>query len=34
MAFDNLVVAEEALSLSPTDRIELAKLLIQSLEGE
>ena len=27
-------MAEEALSLSPTDRFELAKLLIQSLEGD
>jgi putative addiction module component (TIGR02574 family) len=34
MALDNLAVAEEALSLSPSDRIELAKLLIQSLQGD
>lgn len=34
MALDNLAVAEEALSLSPAQRIELAKLLIQSLEGD
>jgi len=34
MALDNLAVAEEALSLSPADRVELAKLLIQSLEGD
>jgi putative addiction module component (TIGR02574 family) len=34
MALNNLAVAEEALSLSPTDRVELAKLLIQSLEGD
>jgi len=34
MAFTNLAVAEEALSLSPTDRVKLAKLLIQSVEGD
>jgi putative addiction module component (TIGR02574 family) len=34
VALNNLAVAEEALSLSPTDRFELAKLLIQSLEGD
>jgi len=34
MALNNLAVAEEALSLSPGERIELAKLLIQSLEGD
>lgn len=34
MALNNLAVAEEALSLSPTERVELAKLLIQSLEGD
>jgi len=34
MASDNLAVAEEALSLSPADRVKLAKLLIQSLEGD
>lgn len=34
MPLTNLTVAEEALSLSPADRAELAKLLIQSLEGD
>jgi putative addiction module component (TIGR02574 family) len=34
MALNNLAVAEEALSLSPADRVDLAKLLIQSLEGD
>ena len=34
MALDNLAVAEEALSLSPAQRVELAKLLIESLEGD
>jgi putative addiction module component (TIGR02574 family) len=34
VALNNLAVAEEALSLSPVERIELAKLLIQSLEGD
>ena len=34
MPLTNLAVAEEALSLSPADRAELAKLLIQSLEGD
>lgn len=34
MALTNLVVAEEALSLAPTERAELAKLLIQSLEDD
>jgi len=34
MALNNLAVAEEALSLSPIERVELAKLLIQSLEGD
>ena len=34
MALTNVAVAEEALSLSPTERVELAKLLIQSLEGD
>ena len=34
MPLTNLAVAEEALSLSPTERAELAKLLIQSLEGD
>jgi putative addiction module component (TIGR02574 family) len=30
----NLAMAEEALSLSAKERAELAKLLIQSLEGD
>ena len=30
----NLTVAEEALSLSPAERVELAKLLIHSVEGD
>ena len=34
MALTNLAVAEEALSLSPADRADLAKLLIQSLEPD
>jgi putative addiction module component (TIGR02574 family) len=34
MALTNLAVAEEALSLLPAERVELAKLLIQSLEGD
>ena len=34
MPLNNLAVAEEALSLSPTERAELAKLLLQSLEGD
>jgi hypothetical protein len=34
MALTNLAVAEEALSLSPAERVELAKLLIQSVEGD
>jgi putative addiction module component (TIGR02574 family) len=34
MPLTNISVAEEALSLSPGDRAELAKLLIQSLEGD
>jgi putative addiction module component (TIGR02574 family) len=33
MPLTNLSVAEEALALSPADRADLAKLLIQSLEG-
>jgi putative addiction module component (TIGR02574 family) len=33
MPLTNLTVAEEALSLSPEDRVALAELLIQSLEG-
>jgi putative addiction module component (TIGR02574 family) len=34
MPLTNLAVAEEALSLSPADRADLAKLLIQSLESD
>ena len=34
MALTHLAVTEEALSLSPMERVELAKLLIQSLEGD
>jgi putative addiction module component (TIGR02574 family) len=34
MSPTNLAMAEEALSLPPTERVELAKLLIESLEGE
>ena len=34
MALINLAVAEEALCLAPTERAELAKLLIQSLEDD
>jgi putative addiction module component (TIGR02574 family) len=34
MALTNLTVAEEALSLSPEDRADLARLLIQSLEDD
>ena len=34
MALMNLAVAEDALSLSPLERAELAKLLIQSLEDD
>jgi putative addiction module component (TIGR02574 family) len=34
MPLTNLTVAEEALSLSPADRATLAKLLIESLEGD
>jgi putative addiction module component (TIGR02574 family) len=34
MALTNIAVAEEALCLSPPERAELAKLLIQSLEGD
>lgn len=33
MPLTNLSVAEEALALSPADPADLAKLLIQSLEG-
>jgi putative addiction module component (TIGR02574 family) len=34
MALTHLTVAEEALSLSPVERADLARLLIQSLEGD
>ena len=34
MALTNLSVAEEALSLSPAERADLAKLMIQSLEND
>jgi len=34
MTLTNLAVAEEALSLSPTERAGLAKLLLQSLEDD
>jgi putative addiction module component (TIGR02574 family) len=34
VALTNLAVAEEALSLSPSERVGLAKLLIQSLEDD
>jgi putative addiction module component (TIGR02574 family) len=34
MPLTNLAMAEEVLSLSPTERADLAKLLIQSLEGD
>jgi putative addiction module component (TIGR02574 family) len=34
MPLTNLAVAEEALSLPPADRADLAKLLIQSLEND
>jgi putative addiction module component (TIGR02574 family) len=34
MPLTNIAVAEEALSLSPSERVELAKLLIQSVEGD
>ena len=34
MALTNLAVAEEALSLLPAERAELAKLLILSLEDD
>ena len=34
MALNNLAVAEEALSLSPAERADLARLLIQSLETD
>jgi len=34
MPMNHVSVAEEALSLSPTDRADLARLLIESLEGD
>ena len=34
MSMNNVSVAEEALSLSPADRADLARLLIESLEGD
>ncbi len=34
MAITNLAVAEEALALAPAERADLAKLLVQSLEGD
>ena len=34
MPLTNVTVAEEALSLSPAERADLARLLIQSLEGD
>lgn len=34
MPLTNLAVVEEALSLLPEERAELARLLIQSLEGD
>jgi hypothetical protein len=34
MPLTNLAMAEEALSLSPEDRADLAKLLIHGLEGD
>lgn len=34
MALTNLTVAEEALSLSPAERADLAKILIQSLQDD
>jgi putative addiction module component (TIGR02574 family) len=34
MPLTNVTVAEEALSLSPAERADLANLLIQSLEGD
>ncbi len=34
MPLTNLAVAEEALSLSARERADLAKLLIESLEGD
>jgi putative addiction module component (TIGR02574 family) len=34
MALTNVTVVEEALSLSPSERADLARLLIESLEGD
>ena len=34
MPLTNLAMAEEALSLSPAERADLAKLMIQSLEND
>ena len=34
MPVTNISVAEEALSLSPAERADLARLLIESLEGD
>jgi putative addiction module component (TIGR02574 family) len=34
MALTNLAIAEEALSLSPVERADLAKLLIESLHND
>ena len=34
MPITNLAVAEEALSLPPAERVDLAKLLVQSLEED
>lgn len=34
MALTNLAVAEEALSLSPAERVDLARLMIHSLETD
>jgi hypothetical protein len=34
MAITNLAVAEEAPALAPAERADLAKLLVQSLEGD
>lgn len=34
MALTNLAIAEEVLSLSPAERADLARLLIQSLEND
>ena len=34
MSMTNISVAEEALSLSPAERADLARLLIESLKGD